>query len=199
VDVVGATGDTLVLNGVTAADAGSYTVVVSNGVGSVPSAAAVLIVNPASASPTITTHPDSQSLSAGNNVNFSVTATGTTPLSYQWQKNGEDIIGATGDTLTLTNLTAADAGSYTVLVSNLAGSALSDPAILTVIVSPIRLTKVAVEGSNIALTWTGGTGPFTVQRTAILSDGVWQDVLTTTERTAAFPLNSQSDFYRIAE
>src|SRR5205807_3424024 len=78
----------------TAADDGEqFTVVVSNAVGSVTSNAAALTVNAALVAPTITTQPASQTVSTGQRATFTVTATGTAPLSYQWQKNGT-VIGA---------------------------------------------------------------------------------------------------------
>jgi hypothetical protein len=86
--------------------------------------------------PSITTQPASQTVPAGSNVTFSVAATGTAPLSYQWKKDGADISGANGATLTLTNVQPSDAGSYTVVVSNSLGDATSDPATLTVTTGP---------------------------------------------------------------
>ena len=74
------------LSSVTTADAGSYTVRVSNSAGTVTSAAATLTVNPAVVAPSITTQPASQTVTAGANVSFHVVATGTAPLSYQWSK-----------------------------------------------------------------------------------------------------------------
>src|SRR5262249_41096119 len=87
--------------------------------------------------PSITTQPASQNAQAGSNVTFSVVAGGTAPLGYQWKKDGADIPGATGATLTLTNVQLSDAGSYGVEVSNNAGVATSDPATLTVTVAPV--------------------------------------------------------------
>ena len=63
---------------------------------------------------------------------FSVTATGSPPLSYQWNFNGTNIVGATNTTLMLTNVQASQAGNYQVLVTNLFGSLLSSNAVLTV-------------------------------------------------------------------
>ncbi len=82
--------------------------------------------------PSIATQPSSQTVTAGANVSFSVTAAGTVPLTYQWKKNGVDIGGATGSTFSLSAVTAANAGSYSVLVSNAAGSLLSNAAVLVV-------------------------------------------------------------------
>ncbi len=83
--------------------------------------------------PSITTHPASQTVTAGQTATFSVAATGTAPLTYQWQKNGANISGATGSSYTTPATTTADSGStYRVIVSNSAGSATSNSASLTV-------------------------------------------------------------------
>ncbi len=87
---------------------------------------------PVGAPPAITTHPQSRTVTVGETVTFTVVATGTAPLSYQWRKDGQPLAGQTGDTLTLANVQAAQAGSYTVVVSNSAGQATSNPAVLTV-------------------------------------------------------------------
>ena len=71
-------------------------------------------------------------MTAGSGVTFSVTATGTAPLSYQWRKGGSNISGATSATYSMTNVQAADAGTYSVVVSNSAGSVTSANATLTV-------------------------------------------------------------------
>ncbi|UCD30572.1 MAG: S8 family serine peptidase [Planctomycetota bacterium] len=83
----------------------------------------------------ITEQPESQSVCEGNPVTFCVTATGAGPLSYQWKKDGNEISGATASCYTIDPVSAADADSYTCVVSNTCGSAESDPAILTVNVS----------------------------------------------------------------
>ncbi len=131
-NITGATSATLTLTGVTAGDAGSYRVVVTNSVGSATSEAAILTVNTGPVAPVITTQPTSQTVLVGADVSFKVVATGTAPLSYQWQKDTVNIAGATGDTLALTGVVSGDAGSYRVVVSNAAGSATSDAATLTV-------------------------------------------------------------------
>ncbi len=87
--------------------------------------------------PTITTQPLSQFVAAGSNVTLSVVATGTTPLVYQWQLNGSNIAGATGTAYTRTNAQSADAGSYTVVVTNGAGRVTSSAAVLTVNNAPV--------------------------------------------------------------
>src|SRR5438874_1963602 len=118
----------------TAADNGNqFTVVVSNAAGSVTSNAAALTVNAALVAPTITTQPAIETVSVGQTATFTVTATGTAPLSYQWQKNGTAIGAATTARYTTPATTAADSGArFTVVVSNAVGSVTSAAASLTV-------------------------------------------------------------------
>lgn len=83
--------------------------------------------------PTITTQPANQTATAGQTATFSVVASGTAPLSYQWQKNGASITGATSSSYTTPPTTATDNGStFRVVVSNSAGTATSNMAMLTV-------------------------------------------------------------------
>lgn len=83
--------------------------------------------------PSIVTPPASQAVAAGANVNFSVTATGTAPLVYQWRKDGVNLAGATTATYAIVNAQATShAGKYTVVVSNSGGSVTSAEAVLTI-------------------------------------------------------------------
>lgn len=84
------------------------------------------------AAPAITAQPQSASVITGRPVSFSVTATGTGTLAYQWAKDGKAILGAQAATLTLYNPSLQDAGQYVVTVSNTLGTATSSAAILTV-------------------------------------------------------------------
>ena len=85
------------------------------------------------AAPSITSQPQDQSVAAGAAATFSVTATGTAPLAYQWSKNGTAITGATGASYTTPATTGADNGAkFTVTVANSAGSQASSAATLTV-------------------------------------------------------------------
>ncbi len=83
--------------------------------------------------PSIITAPQSQTVIALSNLTFTVTATGTAPLSYQWQFNGVNIIGATNADLTLTSVSFANAGNYNVVLNNAYGSVTSVTATLTVL------------------------------------------------------------------
>lgn len=83
--------------------------------------------------PSITTQPGSQTVNVGQTATFSVTATGTAPLSYQWQKGGVAISGATSASYTTPATQASDSGAtFTVTVTNAAGSVSSSAATLTV-------------------------------------------------------------------
>jgi hypothetical protein len=118
----------------TAADNGTkFDVVVSNSAGSITSAQAALTVNLTPVAPTITTQPANQTVTAGQTASFSVAAAGTTPLTYQWQKNGMDIPSATSVSYTTPVTTTADSGELLrVVVSNSAGNVTSNSATLTV-------------------------------------------------------------------
>lgn len=115
----------------TAADNGSlFSVVVSNGGGSVTSNNATLTVK---LPPSITTQPANTTVKAGRTAKFTVTAAGATPLSYQWRKNGTNISGATKSSYTTPATTQADNGAlYSVVVTNSIGSVTSNNATLTV-------------------------------------------------------------------
>ena len=179
-NIAGATSASLALSAITAGDTGAYSVVVSNAVGGVTftttsSTAALAVTTP----PTITTQPTSLTINQGQNATFTVAASASGTLSYQWRKgstnlaNGGNISGATSGTLTLTSAALADAGSYQVVVTNtqnaVASSVTSSAATLTII-APISITAqpqtkvvtapdsptftvVATGGSNLTYQW----------------------------------------------
>jgi DNA-binding beta-propeller fold protein YncE len=93
----------------------------------------VFVNNPNIVAPIITNQPASQTVPAGANVTFSVGVAGTAPLAYQWSSNSIAISNATNATFTLTDVSFADAASYSVLVSNSFGSELSGNAMLTLL------------------------------------------------------------------
>jgi len=94
--------------------------------------AAATVEPPAGVAPAITAQPLSQTVTAGTSVSLSVAATGTPVPTYQWQKNGDGIPGATAASLTLNPVTVSDAGNYTVVVTNSSGAVTSATALLTV-------------------------------------------------------------------
>jgi hypothetical protein len=133
----GATARTYSLAAADSTNAGNYAVVVSNPGGSVTSGVAVLTVVSA---PIITTHPVSRTNNQNLDVSFSVVASGGA-LAYQWSFNGAPLANATNATLNLPSIVPAQAGAYSVVVSNPGGSATSSNATLTVIPVPApRLT-----------------------------------------------------------
>ena len=137
-DLSGQTNATLTLTNVQPVNAGSYQVVVTNAIGSITSATAILTIR---VSPSITAQPQSQTNLAGTTANFSVTASGTAPVSFQWRFGGMDLSGQTNATLTLANVQPVNAGSYQVVVANIAGSITSEVATLTVFVPPSITTQ----------------------------------------------------------
>jgi hypothetical protein len=129
--IAGATATSYTTPPATAADNGSlFSVKVSNPTGAVTSNNATLTVR---VPPSITNQPSNKTVTAGNTAKFSVAATGTTPLSYQWRKNGVNITGATKSSYTTPATVPADSGSlFSVVVTNAAGTATSNNALLTV-------------------------------------------------------------------
>ena len=84
------------------------------------------------AAPLIQTQPQSQTVTSGSSVRFSVTATGAPAPIFQWKKDSSAIPGATGSTYSLASALTSDAGSYTVVITNILGSVTSNQATLTV-------------------------------------------------------------------
>jgi len=132
-DLPAATTASLNLAAVTANEAGSYVVVVSNGRGSVSSTAALVTVDQSPTPPSIVTHPTGVAVKTGTSATFSVRAAGTGTLVYQWRRNEVAIAGATLASLTLPSVQFSQAGSYDVIVTNTAGNATSAPAPLTLL------------------------------------------------------------------
>ena len=133
-NIGGATAASYTTPATIAGDSGAkFDVVVSNSAGSATSAMATLTVNAATVAPAITTQPANQSVTVGQTATFSVMATGTAPLSYQWQKNSANISGATSASYTTPATASGDNGAkFDVIVSNAAGSQTSAMATLTV-------------------------------------------------------------------
>jgi subtilase family serine protease len=103
------------------------------GIGSPNVANLVAALAPTNATkPSITTQPQSVTTTAGTGLSLSVTATGGGTLTYQWFNNGTAVYGAIGSTYSVTSAAAANAGSYTVVVSNIIGTATSTAATVTV-------------------------------------------------------------------
>ncbi len=172
-NIGGATGASYTTPATLAGDNGAkFDVVVSNSAGSITSSMATLTVNAAAVAPTITTDPVNQTVNAGQTATFSVAATGTAPLNYQWQRNSANISGATAASYTTPATTSADNGAtFDVIVSNSAGSKTSTTATLTVnaaAVAPTITTQPANQTATIGQTATfsvtaTGTAPLSYQ------------------------------------
>jgi len=109
--------------------------------------------------PTIIIPPQSQTVTEGSNVTFTVTAGGTPPLSYQWQFKGTNQDGATASAFTLPGVTTNQAGEYTVTVTNTFGSTNSATATLIVnlahfppVITTNPASQTVVEGADVAFT-----------------------------------------------
>ena len=141
VNVPGATSSTLTLAAITPAQAGSYTAIATNSVGSATTnAVTVTVTSP----PVLTTSPQGQTVSAGANVTLTAAITGAT--TFQWQLNGANIAGATGATLNLNSIGTNQAGNYTVVGTNTAGSVTTAAATVTVNWSA-RLTNLSARAN----------------------------------------------------
>ncbi len=171
--IIGATSSGYTTPPAAASDNGAqFTVLVTNSVGSMTSGAAALTVSAAPVAPSITTQPVSQSVTAGQTASFGVAATGTGPLSYQWQKNGTVITGATSSSYTTPATATSDNGAqFTVLVSNTAGRVTSNAAALTVsaaTVAPSITTQPVSQSVTVGQTASfsvaaAGTAPLSYQ------------------------------------
>ncbi len=160
--IPGATSSPLSYYAVISALAGRYSVVVTNSAGSATSYDAVVAVTSVFTGPVFTVQPQNQTGYFGGSATFTSTATGASTVSYQWRKNGTAIAGATSSSLTLANLQAADAATYTVLASDTNGStpsvavtlALSGGTAPFLLSSPLNFTALAGNSAS----FTGGIG-----------------------------------------
>jgi Bacterial Ig domain/Putative Ig domain/Immunoglobulin domain/Immunoglobulin I-set domain len=121
-------------------------------------------VGTAPVAPAITAQPANQSVTVGQPAAFTVTATGTAPLTYQWQKNGTAITGATSSGYTTAATTSSDDGSqFRVVVTNSAGSMTSGVATLTVSAAAVA-PSITTQPASQSVT-AGQTATFTVTAT----------------------------------
>ncbi|MDP4610180.1 MAG: immunoglobulin domain-containing protein [Opitutales bacterium] len=135
VAISGATGTTLDLTPVATADAGAYSVAVTNATGRALSFASILEVDPAA--PVITSQPTSTLVGIGDDVTFTVAVNGIAPFTYQWRKDGTPIPMTDSDTLELTNVQASDEADYSVYITNAYGNVTSDNATLSISVDTL--------------------------------------------------------------
>ena len=198
--ISGATSNSYTIASTTAGDNGdSFTVIVTNAAGTVtagPYTLTVLIP------PAITQQPVNQTVTAGQQATFSVSvvSAATTPLNYQWAQNGTAISGATTATFTTAATSIGDSGAtYSVKVSNTAGSVTSSAATLTVnpIVPTLTFAAIPSEiygnppftvsassASSGAITYSVVSGPATISGNTLTITGVGSVVLQATQAAA---------------
>eukprot|EP01012_Entosiphon_sulcatum_P051831 TRINITY_DN7118_c0_g1_i1.p1 TRINITY_DN7118_c0_g1~~TRINITY_DN7118_c0_g1_i1.p1 ORF type:complete len:2111 (+),score=215.11 TRINITY_DN7118_c0_g1_i1:17-6349(+) len=136
----------------------TFTITANNG--AVVNQTFTLTVNPAVVAPAITVQPVGGTIARGQTANFSVTATGTEPLIYQWKKDGVAISGATSSRLVIASAQAGNGGGYSVTVTNGADTATSGVAFLLVNAPPVITVQPTAQTAL-----AGGTVTFTVAAT----------------------------------
>lgn len=171
--LAGATSASLVLSNLRLTDAGAYTVTIANSAGSLTSDPVTLQVNPALVPTSITAQPAGGSRHPGDSITLSVAASGSGPLTFAWKKDGQSIATASASpSLTLTNLTSAEAGSYTVEVSGPGGTQVSNPAAVTLV--PLGLHLPVVEGNTVRLVLDTLPGrSYAVESSSSLGEPAW--------------------------
>gem|GEM_PF-859890 len=189
-NIPGATNNVWVVTN-TAANEGTYQVVLKNAGGTTLSqAASVIILQP----PVILEEPESQFASLGKNCPFTVYVTGRSPLSFLWYKNGKLVSSGASSIFTLVDVTTNDWGSYYVIITNSDGAVTSSVVTLAEIVAPPRIT---VQSADLELTsglitnlfvTASGTAPLTYQW---FKDG--DSLLEETNRTLIFTNTSATN------
>jgi len=200
VAISGATSSTYTSVAALSDNGSQYTVIVNNSVGSTMSNAAMLTVNPITVGPSITTQPANQTVLVNDTASFSVVATGTAPLSYQWQKNGVAISGATSSTYTSIAALSDSASQYRAIVTNSAGSAMSNAATLTVNPIPASITTqpanqtVFVNDTASFSVVATGTAPLSYQWQ---KNGVVMSGATSSTYTSVVAMSDNGSQYRV--
>jgi hypothetical protein len=219
-NILDATNSVLTLTNAQSADAGQYVVTVTNAAGSTASAPVTLtVVLP----PVIVVQPANQALPAGTTALLSVIANGTMPFHYQWQRGGVDlldegrILGANSSTLIISNLLPTDADSYSVVITNLAGVAVSSNATLIVyevdhfawdpipparfvnVPFPVRIQALDISNNPVAafpgpvfLTTIAGD-PVSPSESGNFTNGVWSGYLTLTQNATGTVLTASDE------
>ncbi len=160
--IVGAAASSYTIAATAVADAGLYSVLVTNVGGTVISKSVSLTVN---APPAITTQPAALALTEAQSALFSVVASGTDPLSYQWQKDGVALPGATSASYALAAVHGVHIGNYRVVVTNAFGTATSNVAALAVTLVPPTTPVISTQPAPTQTVTEAGTASFAVVAT----------------------------------
>ena len=205
--ISGATSSSYSISNVQASNAGNFTVVVTNTSGSLTSSIAALSVNAVGvAAPVITNQPVGLTNVAGSSPSFSVIAGGAAPIAYQWRWNAtNNLLNATNSFLTLTNARVSQAGDYSVVINNNAGSVTSSPAKLVVTIPPSPLVlSPAQSGNSFVFSFVPVVGlTNSVVATASLNGSSWNLVTNIPPPTSSSPITvidpftGLSRFYRV--
>ena len=151
----GATTSSYSIGSISTNDSGNFAVVITNSAGSITSAVAVLnVLLP----PSILTPPQNLTVNTGDTATFSVAASGSPTLTYQWKFGGNNLAGATTSSLSVTNVQPAHQGDYTVSISNAVGALTSPAAHLTVLSgtpSPLQLANWQVGNGSVTFDISG--------------------------------------------
>jgi hypothetical protein len=124
--------------------------------------------------PYLTTQPVSQTVPAGATVVYAAMAVGVQPLSYQWQCNGTNVSGASASLLALPNVQELSAGTYSVVVTNALGSAVSSNATLTVLPPPGMNITIGLAGPGVSISFTSQLGSsYLLEYKNALQDPAW--------------------------
>lgn len=135
-----ATSATYTVAAATSVDAASYSCMISNSCGSVTTTAADVIVNAAAS---ITTEPTDVVVTPGSPLTFTVVATGSAPMNYQWYRDGVSIPNATGATYTINSAMESDTGNYKCIVTNNCGS---DTSVTVIARKPVGVSDIVTGG-----------------------------------------------------
>lgn len=140
-DIPGATNSVLTVTNVQPSQSGNYWVIVTNIAGAVTNLAGTLTVP---LPPTLTQQPNSLTVTNGDNATFTVDGSGYGPITFSWQRNGNTIINANSNTLTIVSAQLSDSGAqFGCVLTNIAGSVTSQVATLTVVPNPAQTTSTS--------------------------------------------------------
>lgn len=167
-----------------------------------PSLVVTFTATPPPTPPTIVSQPQAQTVYAGETAAFSVTASGSSPLNYQWSLNQTNLAGATNSAISIANAQTSNAGSYTVTITNSAGSITSSTALLTLVSAPvIQIVTQSSSALNLSFAAQAGHNYFVEFRDSF-SIGGWQtltnfNALTSTNAVVSTSISTSERYYRL--